>query len=419
MPPIASLSLLLACLVANTVVAAAPKAGSACPKLNQKTIYAGYTYTCIKSGKKLIWDKGVRVLAPVANPSPTPQVTPSPTPTVAPSPLSTPTPTSSADSGMQNASPDIWAVDNTLAQIENASQNDFVAWAKSRSLDTQRLQKVHFEIDPATDQALANRMVEAEKYEISLFGNDGPSEYYEFIGATQKWIINRENELGLNLAEGQLPCGPDNPQNSAQGCSNAGNAAFIILHNPSYVATDNHPLSVGTHEYFHSVQGTLLFGSTQKTTVHQSDDVPAWFIEGTAEWIGLTVWHYVNHLDYVALRNSYLQLNAPNVASNPLSDYRYNAPADPSKYLYPYTMGRSAIEFLVSKVGVSGMLNVMRDYKNSQNFDKAFKEATGISTDSFYTYFESARAALALPPATMHFVCGKNSPISVVSTSCP
>jgi len=47
---------------------AAVKAGSACSKAGIKSVSAGKTYTCVKSGKKLVWDKGV--LIPVAHPSP-------------------------------------------------------------------------------------------------------------------------------------------------------------------------------------------------------------------------------------------------------------------------------------------------------------------------------------------------------------
>ena len=45
----------------NDVSNAAVKAGSACTKLNSTSTSGGYKYTCIKSGKKLIWSKGVRV----------------------------------------------------------------------------------------------------------------------------------------------------------------------------------------------------------------------------------------------------------------------------------------------------------------------------------------------------------------------
>jgi len=47
---------------------AAVKAGSSCTKAGIKSVSAGKTYTCVKSGKKLVWNKGV--LIPVAKPAP-------------------------------------------------------------------------------------------------------------------------------------------------------------------------------------------------------------------------------------------------------------------------------------------------------------------------------------------------------------
>ena len=63
--------------------AASVKAGSACTKLGQKQIVNGYTFTCIKSGKKLAWNKGVVLNKPIptakSTPTPAPNPTPSPT----------------------------------------------------------------------------------------------------------------------------------------------------------------------------------------------------------------------------------------------------------------------------------------------------------------------------------------------------
>ena len=47
---------------------AAVKAGSSCAKAGIKSMSAGKTFTCVKTGKKLLWDKGV--LIPVAKPAP-------------------------------------------------------------------------------------------------------------------------------------------------------------------------------------------------------------------------------------------------------------------------------------------------------------------------------------------------------------
>ena len=68
--------------------------GASCKTLNQKVIYLKKTYSCIKSGKKLVWNQGVKV---VVKPTPTPTPSPTETPKAIGDPIGaiggTPTPT--------------------------------------------------------------------------------------------------------------------------------------------------------------------------------------------------------------------------------------------------------------------------------------------------------------------------------------
>ena len=57
--------------------------GSTCKVLNQKVVYQKKTYTCIKAGKKLVWNKGVAIKKPTPTPTPTPTSSPSPVKTPA------------------------------------------------------------------------------------------------------------------------------------------------------------------------------------------------------------------------------------------------------------------------------------------------------------------------------------------------
>jgi hypothetical protein len=61
---------------------AAVKAGSSCSKAGIKSVSAGKTYTCVKSGKKLVWNKGVAI--PVAKPAPAPSASASAAPVAKP-----------------------------------------------------------------------------------------------------------------------------------------------------------------------------------------------------------------------------------------------------------------------------------------------------------------------------------------------
>ena len=55
------------------IATAAPKPGTACKKAGQTSTSAGIKYTCVKSGKKLVWNKGVAIKAPIK-----PEETPAP-----------------------------------------------------------------------------------------------------------------------------------------------------------------------------------------------------------------------------------------------------------------------------------------------------------------------------------------------------
>ena len=81
-----SLSLITAQL---SVAAVTP--GTKCSKAGSTSTYNGKKYTCVKSGKKLVWNKGVAVAKP--SPVATPAPTPTRTQTVAPTPSATPSPT--------------------------------------------------------------------------------------------------------------------------------------------------------------------------------------------------------------------------------------------------------------------------------------------------------------------------------------
>lgn len=85
---IIGLALLLTISLIPANSATPPKAGSICSKQGVTKTYQGKKFTCIKSGKKLVWDKGfpVKTGSPTSSPLPQPSSTsiPSATPSVTP-----------------------------------------------------------------------------------------------------------------------------------------------------------------------------------------------------------------------------------------------------------------------------------------------------------------------------------------------
>ncbi|MEY4163120.1 MAG: hypothetical protein RLZZ79_72 [Actinomycetota bacterium] len=93
--------------LAPSSIAVTPKAGATCKKIGATEILNNREFTCVKKGKKRVWNKGVAIRIPATpsatptptptqTPTPTPIPTPTPTPVVTPTPSPTPTPTPSA-----------------------------------------------------------------------------------------------------------------------------------------------------------------------------------------------------------------------------------------------------------------------------------------------------------------------------------
>jgi M6 family metalloprotease-like protein len=68
-----ALAIVVLLSLSSPVHAAAPKAGTACKKAGQTSTLAGIKYTCVKSGKKLVWNKGVAIKKAEPAPVPTPE----------------------------------------------------------------------------------------------------------------------------------------------------------------------------------------------------------------------------------------------------------------------------------------------------------------------------------------------------------
>lgn len=110
---VVGLSLILLFSSLPVLAASPPKPGATCKKLGSTQTFQGKTYACVKSGKKLIWNKGViskKVLPEIqpkqshtSSPSVASSSQPSPTisPSILPSPQSSPTATPSATSSPQ------------------------------------------------------------------------------------------------------------------------------------------------------------------------------------------------------------------------------------------------------------------------------------------------------------------------------
>ena len=78
--PVAAVVIILSLIFPTTLFAANPKAGAKCTRAGLTQNYLGKKFTCVKSGKNLIWNNGVLIATSVQTPKPNPSSTSSSTP---------------------------------------------------------------------------------------------------------------------------------------------------------------------------------------------------------------------------------------------------------------------------------------------------------------------------------------------------
>lgn len=91
-------------LVSTLPANSATIAGTKCTKINSTKSVANIKYTCVKSGKKLVWNKGVGTKA---TPTPTPQTSSEEEYSATPESSSTASPNGSPSGNLPSPTPDV------------------------------------------------------------------------------------------------------------------------------------------------------------------------------------------------------------------------------------------------------------------------------------------------------------------------
>jgi hypothetical protein len=220
---------------------AAAKAGATCTKAGAISTVNGIKYTCVKSGKKLVWNKGVKVVAaptpsptptvtPTATPtpSPTPTVTQSPTPTVTPTPTATPTPTKTFNS--------LWekydlTKPTTVDEVIKKSTDNFKSYT---SVVRNSEQEIKFYSQTGVDETLTTWVKEGATYVARRFAYPKlPPTFSSIIAIDKTWLEATYLAAGFpaNKAKGQAEgfCGGAPACGSAD--SNLWNYSVIVKNN--------------------------------------------------------------------------------------------------------------------------------------------------------------------------------------------
>ncbi len=382
--------LLLAFVVAISLMAApsfaAVKAGGKCTKVGATSTTGGKKYTCIKSGNKLVWNKGVAVKAAAPKP------TPSPTATVISTPMPTPTPVPT----QVNFVP--WGTDVDARTLSDLAQKNFQLWVKERSDQPKNHTQI---IQENKNTNRIDLLKKADDLGSQLFSSYFKLGSATIIGASESWTLEQLAKSGwsVNKCKDQYLPGVEL---CLEGTKFQG---YVITADAYYDASNpgRDGAALLAHEYFHLVQANLI-GSrgafiTKNGDPQTSKAFPAWFAEGTAEFVGYSVGALSQNASYWSGRATALSYAPPGEATNrnSISDYEIRTCCGNGTPTYPYNIGHVATEYIVASIGFQKLLDIFIDFGKTNNFEQSFESVTGISKQAFYEKFDLIRTKVGLP----------------------
>ncbi len=387
------LALLIAsCLVVPAPSMAAVKQGDVCKKVGTTSTVKGLKYTCIKSGKKMVWGKGV----PIKNVTPAPSATPKPSPSVqvnpAPTPSATPTPTPTSEPIV---------LPTSFADLyENRKGISLAAWQKSSGVIKANKSKAGtLEIftgpntkpyyddyptavslvsrlfpdrsEPARTIVVRFKYVDLDWAEATLRSKLSPEDF--------NWLNNTENG---KVIPRQCDERSKNCMGAMQQSIFSSGLSIILQGVPN---TDNPNDATGklrfgsgmleAHEYFHALQRLPIMGKT--------DVWPhAWFREGGAEWVqNMAIFHddYKTYNEYIKLDCFY---DCPKLTEADILEFlqtsRENYFLPKFQQFLNYSLGSRFIEALVAIKGPDTLIGMYAEMGKKLSFADAFKNVYGV-----------------------------------------
>lgn len=356
---------------------AAVKAGASCLKVGKTTIASGKTFTCIKSGKKLVWDKGVKVTKPTAGPS----ATPSSSATARPSAIEIP------------------ALPTSFADVEQNYQGiPYAVWEKVQSnlaLHKSTDLKISFLFGPNTPQRYPNEStIDAVNLGSRVMGAQKQPSEVKFIQFNKVDVSWARTEAAKYVSPFKL--GISLPDQAAEKCAGidcdgavtnvASDIGLVLVGVATPVTRFNVQKFSGQtdlHEYTHAVQGMIFKGKTQSPPPVL---LPCWYSEGQPQAISIpTVSKSAE--DYAKIRKGWIIDNRwvlKDYEPETIQEFLRNnmkLPCDANSYPMVYTLGYIVMDVLVAVGGFDKTFDVLKARADGLSFEDSFKSVYGISWD--------------------------------------
>lgn len=409
---VASTILAIALLAPSVATAASPTAGAMCSKVGATIFTTTKKFTCIKSGKKMVWNKGISLAKPVSA-STTPSPTPTPSPTQSQTPTPTPTKTTFKDISFANA-------------LDNYSKIPQVAWQNVQEvIAANQLPEIPttIAIGPNTDTTIQQITNLLQKAYRVFNGFKQPPTFSALVynAKDEAWAETEWPKLALQQ---KLTTDPSSRINQLRaGCSfSAGIAtecwggmsqvfgdtdagfAFMGVQSPYWSAGSLQvgPISQVVHEYTHNVQVAQWIGTKLKQGEHSRADsfhstTPCWFSEGQPNAIGISI-AAPDLTSYFEGRDNSLRrkineggstkpaLTNDGLTADAITKFLYGQdiatcynPTTNNDWQLGYNIGYAATEILVAIGGPQSTMSLLAKTASGLTWAEAFNSVYGIS----------------------------------------
>ncbi len=388
-----ALMMLLSVGTVQSSFAATPKAGQKCSKLGSTQNHAGKKFTCVKSGSKLIWNKGV-VIQKAASPKPASPASPAP---------STSVKFATAAEAEQNLGcyfegEEALSLSGSLVcQKERwllvQKENDSVQ-SRAYRFVLERWNKqpegnltIDFYIDQ-TSGPWVNEIESGLRAGARFWGTSTPGSkpIPAFISSDPTFIEEALVKAGIKQTIDDRDRNR-NARGGQAGFHGGPNAYWDFLFKTPDTRTNVGYFQVGPHEYTHYAQSQLVPGGNW-------NDAGPWFNEGLASFIGSALGPMIkmphNQMnDWRA--NLSPSMSTPIAFFNESNESVYRS----SEWGNVYPLGALATQAVVALVGVDAVISFYKDL-GSTNKESAYKKNFKLESTQLVTvlqgYIDSIRS---------------------------
>jgi len=385
-----------------------PKPGSTCSKQGITKTYKGKKYTCVKSGKKLIWDKGVVIKSPTPTPSTSLSPTPTPSTSLSPTPTQSTSPTPTKSAYNQYELTKIRAFQNIISSLsEDSLKNVLLNYKISESFPDELASLYRNQVEYAS-QLYGSFFKKPEKINIYLYTEKDEkyllSEklFAQDAANYARWFkawsagVDREHNLGLAAWYMDYPT-PGEWQ---------GHAGLIVYSGATSISLRKYAIQVMPHEYWHVVQDYYfrkdweqVWQKRPNKTIEGQDfyDLyfPPTFREGSANTISFAL-ASKSESDYLDLYRYFIEekknqtevkvfstlksTTAVETALKNMENRRNFADAHEASY----AIGSLLYEWVIAEFGFDAYRKLIENQLIGNSFEDNVKASLGLSTQELY-----------------------------------